>query len=72
MEIKSTKTRLSLYCAEHVKEYIESESEKLGMSSSAFMTMLAMSYKQQQESVSAMGKIEMLLDKVDKLTNSIT
>lgn len=59
--------KLSAYVVPELKEYIVSESEKMGMSQGAFLTMVIQSYRQQTQTMSTM---EQLLEQIKAQNNS--
>ncbi|EOU2088312.1 hypothetical protein C0L75_16270 [Clostridium perfringens] len=58
--------KLSAYVVPELKEYIVSESEKMGMSQGAFLTMVIQSYRQQSKSIST---LEQLLEQIKAQSN---
>lgn len=49
--------KLSAYVVPELKEYIVSESEKMGMSQGAFLTMVIQTYRQQTQTMSTMEQL---------------
>ena len=48
--------RLNIYLQEPVKEYVESESKKMGLTQSAFIVMCINKYKEEKESLVAIER----------------
>lgn len=49
--------RLNVYVVPSIKEYVVKECEDLGMSQSAFVTMVINQYRQQKDSLNAMNNM---------------
>lgn len=49
--------RLNIYLQEPVKEYVESESKKMGLTQSAFIVMCINKYKEEKESLVAIERL---------------
>lgn len=58
--------KISVYVVPELKEYIVSESEKMGMSQGAFLTMVIQSYRQQTQTMST---LEQLLEQIKAQNN---
>ena len=51
--------RLNVYVVPSIKEYVVKECEELGMSQSAFVTMVINQYRQQKDSLNTMNNMLM-------------
>lgn len=49
--------RLNVYVVPSIKEYVVKECEELGMSQSAFVTMVINQYRQQKDSLNTMNNM---------------
>jgi hypothetical protein len=56
------KVKLNLTVAPVIKEYLEEQSEVFGMSISAYLTMIVNQYKQQNEALIEMSKLQGYLE----------
>ena len=54
--------RLNVYVVPGIKEYVVKECEELGMSQSAFVTMVINQYRQQKDSLNTMNNMLIQLE----------
>lgn len=60
--------KISCYVVPEIKEYLVSESERMGMSQGAFLTMVIQAYKQQTQTISG---LEHLLNRINEIKGNL-
>lgn len=65
------KVKLNVMMDETMKDYIEEQSERLGVSQSGFINLCIAQYKEQHESVKAMNNLTELIKKIDRLQRDL-
>lgn len=65
------KIKMNIQFEEDMKNYIETQSEKLGVSQAGFINLCVAQYKQQNESIIAFSNMHELISKIDDLQNEI-
>lgn len=58
------KEKLNLTMAVEIKKYLSDEADSLGMSQSAFLTMLVNQYKQQTQALGGLDQLQVLMSQV--------
>ena len=71
MENRSDRGRINVYLSSDLKEYVDSSAKNFGVSTSAFMTMIIQSYKQQSEAMKVMGDMGEILNRLEALDKKI-
>jgi len=61
------KVKLNMTVATDVKEYIISKSDSMGMSASAYITMLINQSKQQQQALDSMDLMKTMMAKIKEM-----
>lgn len=61
------KVRVIVQVDDETKQYIEEQSERLGISQSGFINFCIAQYKEQRESIAAMNNINSALNKLEEL-----
>lgn len=56
---------------ETMKDYVEEQSERLGISQSGFINMCISNYKEQRESIQAMNNMKVLANQIEQLNRNI-
>jgi antitoxin component of RelBE/YafQ-DinJ toxin-antitoxin module len=65
------KMKISMQIDDAMKDYVEEQSERLGVSQSGFINMCIASYKEQRESIQAMNNMQKLADQIEDLNRNI-
>lgn len=64
------RARMNIYLVQELKDYIDEEARRFGLSTSAFMTMVIQNYKTQNNAVSGIGDLKNMLDIVTALNGN--
>lgn len=64
------RTRLNIYLAEELKNYVDVQAKNFGLTTSAYMTMLIQNYRLQNDALASLSAVNELSEKLEKL-NSI-
>lgn len=67
MEENNSKIRTNIFLASNIKNYVDTQSDIMGMSNSAFITMCINLYRQQSEAQAVMSKFDDLLKELKAL-----
>lgn len=71
MDNKEVKrARINIYLVQELKDYVDEEARRFGLSTSAFMTMVIQNYKNQSNALSSIGDIQSLLNLVNALNSN--
>lgn len=65
------KVKLNLTVAQEVKDYLIQESDQMGMSCSAFITMLINQSKQQKTALESLDLIKIMMTKIEEMEAKI-
>jgi antitoxin component of RelBE/YafQ-DinJ toxin-antitoxin module len=65
------KIKISMQIDESMKDYVEEQSERLGVSQSGFINMCIASYKEQRESIQALNNMKGLANQIEELNKNI-
>lgn len=65
------KIKLNVMLEETMKDYVEEQSERLGISQSGFINVCIAQYKEQRESVSAMNNMKELIFKLSSIEKNL-
>lgn len=65
------KMKITMQIDEVMKDYVEEQSERLGISQSGFINMCIANYKEQRESIQAMNNMRGLALQLEELNKSI-
>jgi hypothetical protein len=65
------KIKINITMDELMKDYVEEQSERLGISQSGFINMCISNYKEQRESVQAMNNMKVLAQQIEDLNRNI-
>lgn len=65
------KMKITMQIDDAMKEYVEEQSERLGISQSGFINMCIASYKEQRESIQALNNMKGLANQIEELNRSI-
>lgn len=63
----SKRARMNIYLVQELKDYVDEEAMRFGMSTSSFMTMLIQNYKMQNTALSGVNDINGLITLVNTL-----
>lgn len=71
MDNKEVKrARINIYLVQELKDYVDEEAKRFGLSTSAFMTMLIQNYKMQNTALSSVNDINGLIALVNVLNSN--
>lgn len=62
--------RINIYLVQELKDYVDEEARRFGLSTSAFMTMVIQNYKNQSNALSSIGDIQGLVNLVNALNSN--
>lgn len=65
------KVKMNIQFEEDMKEYIEEQSERLGVSQSGFINLCIAQYKEQHDTIIAMNNIKLIVDKLDVVSRRL-
>ena len=65
------KMKMTIQVDDSMKDYIEEQSERLGVSQSGFINLCIAQYKEQHESIKAMNNMKDLILKLDDIQRQI-
>ena len=66
----SKRARMNIYLVQELKDYVDGEAIRFGMSTSAFMTMLIQNYKMQNIALSSVNDVNGLVALVNALNSN--
>lgn len=71
MDNKEVKrARINIYLVQELKDYVDEEAKRFGLSTSSFMTMLIQNYKMQNTALSSVNDINGLIALVNVLNSN--
>ena len=62
--------RINIYLVQELKDYVDEEAKRFGLSTSSFMTMLIQNYKMQNTALSSVNDINGLIALVNVLNSN--
>jgi predicted DNA-binding protein len=65
------KIKMSIQMEEEMKDYLEDQAERLGVSQSGFINMCIANYREQRESIQAMNNMKVLANQIEELNKNI-
>lgn len=63
------RARMNIYLVQELKDYVDAQARKFGLSTSAYMTMIIQNYRTQNDALSSVNKVGDMIDKLDKLNS---
>ena len=65
------KIKINMQMENEMKDYVEEQAERLGVSQSGFVNMCIANYKEQRESIRAMNNVKDLVFKLDDIQRQL-
>lgn len=64
------RARINIYLVQELKDYVDEEARRFGLSTSAFMTMVIQNYKTQNSAVNGIGDLKNIIDIITALNGN--